>query len=584
MMWRSVARASYARHAARNVRITQNSKVLSYRILTLNQHFSTPVFPRTSPFGNPKFFSQYATNANSEPTNDGITYNSGGFDQDPNPFTLESEQSSVAFDEDSSSPSLESDSFHEKSDIHIDLDSFESNNADEACEIDLEKLEAVSSLLQGIVDGSLESSLDSLDLTLHEDFVVRVLETPHIPGEKLLSFFKWVWSKPEFPVTTRVVDTLVQVISGGLRKKEAYALWDLVNDIGEKENSVLNVEILNKLIALFSKLGKGKAGFEVFNKFGEFWCTPNEDTYYLMIEALYRRSFFDWAVSVSEKMLNAGSLPDNEKIGKIISWFCKGSKAKDAYLVYLLAKEKNKHPPQSSVNHLISSLCREDETVQLAIEMLEDLSGEMRKCAISSFSAVIRGLCRIKDVEGAKKLLSKMIDAGPPPGNAVFNSVINSLSKAGDMEEAKEVMKLMESRGLKPDVYTYSVIMSGYAKGGQMDDASEIFSEAKKKHSKLSPVTYHTLIRGYCKLEEFDKALKLLSEMKDFGVQPNTDEYNKLIQSLCLKALDWETAENLLVEMEENGLYLNGISRGLIRAVKELEEEGVETGEVTSEI
>lgn len=106
-------------------------------------------------------------------------------------------------------------------------------------------------------------------------------------------------------------------------------------------------------------------------------------------------------------------------------------------------------------------------------------------------------------------------------------------------------------------------------------------AEAKKKHSNLSPMTYHTLIRGYCKLEEFDKALKLLDEMKEHGVQPNADEYNKLIQSLCLKALDWGKAEKLLKEMKENGLHLNGITKGLIKAVKEMEEEEVRSAEVT---
>lgn len=175
-------------------------------------------------------------------------------------------------------------------------------------------------------------------------------------------------------------------------------------------------------------------------------------------------------------------------------------------------------------------------------------------------------------------MVFKMIAEGPPPGNAVFNSVISGYSKAGDLGEAIQIKKLMESRGLKPDVYTYTVMMSGYTNGGQMEEACKLLSEAKKKHSKLTPVTYHTLIRGYCKLEEFDKALKLLAEMKDFDVQPNVDEYNKLIQSLCLKALDWETAEKLLEEMKEKGLHLNGITKGLIRAVKEMEEEELVLG------
>jgi pentatricopeptide repeat protein len=87
---------------------------------------------------------------------------------------------------------------------------------------------------------------------------------------------------------------------------------------------------------------------------------------------------------------------------------------------------------------------------------------------------------------------------------------------------------------------------------------------------------YHTIIRGYCKLERFDEALELLTEMKDFGVRASADEYEKLIQSLCLKALDWERAEKLQEEMKEKGLHLKGITRALVTAVKETEKEAVE--------
>ena len=44
-------------------------------------------------------------------------------------------------------------------------------------------------------------------------------------------------------------------------------------------------------------------------------------------------------------MLNGESFPDGEQVGKIISWFCKKSKAKDAHIIKLLAKEKNKQLP-----------------------------------------------------------------------------------------------------------------------------------------------------------------------------------------------------------------------------------------------
>ncbi|TMW97528.1 hypothetical protein EJD97_005383 [Solanum chilense] len=463
-------------------------------------------------------------------------------------------------------------------------------------DLDLEKLETLLSLLQssGIIDGSIESSLEEIELSLNEELVVRVLETPYVPGENLISFFKWVLKKPEFVVTSKAVELLVTAIC--IQGRNVYALWDLVKEIGEKNKGILSDEILNELIALLSRLGKGKAAFEIFNKFGNLGCAPNADTYYFTIEALSRRSIYDWASTVCEKMLNADKLPGAEKVGKIVSFLCKGNKCRDAHLVYLSAKEKNINLPVSSIKLLISSLCRKDEGVKLAMEVLDEFPKEERKHAIKSFSHVINGLCRANDVTGekqlrsycsedieeAKNLLLKMIDAGPPPGNAVFNTVINALSKKGEMGEARKLLKVMEGRGLKPDVYTYSVIMSGYTKGGEMEEACKILNEAKKKHSCLSPVTFHTIIRGYCKLEQYDKALELLGEMKEYGVQPNADEYNKFIQSLCLKALDWTTAEKLLEEMKENGVHLNAITKGLIRAVKELEQEEVGTNEITA--
>ncbi|KAJ1386778.1 Tetratricopeptide-like helical domain superfamily [Sesbania bispinosa] len=311
---------------------------------------------------------------------------------------------------------------------------------EEVYQIDEEKLENAVSLLQNSSDGSLESSLDDMGLTLHQDFVIKVFETtPIVLGDNLMRFFKWAWNEKSFKENTPVVESLVVAIcSSGLRKKKIYSLWDLVKDIGEKENGVINVGILNELIISCSKLGKGKAALE------------------------------------------------------------------------------------------------ENETVQLALEMLNDIPGEKRKHAIKPFLAVVRALY------------------GPPPGNDVFNFVITAYSKVGEMGQAVEMMKLLESRGLKPDVYTYVVIASGYSNGGEMEEARKILEEAKKKHVKLSPVLYHTLIRGYCKIEQFDEALKLLTEMKDYGVRSSFDDYDKLIQSLCLKALDWEAAEKLQEETKEN--------------------------------
>ncbi|KAG5022919.1 hypothetical protein JHK82_018817 [Glycine max] len=139
------------------------------------------------------------------------------------------------------------------------------------------------------------------------------------------------------------------------------------------------------------------------------------------------------------------------------------------------------------------------------------------------------------------------------------------------MGKPVEMTSLRESTGCRPHVYTYTVLASrphvyAYSNGEDMEEAHKIFVEAKKKHVKLGHLMFHALIHGYCKL----------SLGARLWCRPSVDEYDKLIQSLCLKALDWEMAEKLHEEMKGSGLRLKCMMRGLIRAVKEMDKEVVE--------
>ncbi|ERN20282.1 hypothetical protein AMTRI_Chr06g200910 [Amborella trichopoda] len=448
----------------------------------------------------------------------------------------------------------------------------------DSIDINTEELQSVLSVLQSSLEGSLESKLDEMNLTLSDKFVAIVIGDPHVLGENLIGFFKWANKQSDFSPSIRVMNSLVQNISQKRRERDAHSLWNFIKEIAEKDQKLVNTEILNELICFFRALGKAKAGLEVFKKFRDFGCGYNADSYFSTIELLCCRRMFDDAWSICEEMLNSGYLPSSAKLGKLMACFCKGERAKDAHLIYLMSKEKKEFPPISSVHFLISSLSKVNETVNLASEILEDYPIEVRKKAIKPFSSVVRGLCRIGDMENAKILLFNMIDGGPPPGNAVFNFIINGYSKSGKPDEAIELLNLIENRGLRPDVYSYSVIMSSLVRSGRLDDACNLLNEAKKRHSVLTPVTYHILIRAYCNDGDFEKAISFLDEMKENGVHPNVDEYNKLIQSLCLNALDWRTAQKLLEEMTKAGLYPNAITRSLISAVKELEEEELASG------
>lgn len=485
---------------------------------------------------------------------------------------------------------------------------------------DDEEVARVCAAVESTPEDEIASTLADMTVDFNEPLLAAVLlAADQCSCKKLISLFNYAAKNNPTSKSLSNLEVLVSKLadSAEIDKADAYLLWDSIKEIGSVPGSV-STPLLNEMIAIFWKLEKSKAALEVFSKFDEFGCTPDSDSYYLVIEAARKKSLFRSACEVCEKMIGSACFPNGEKVGRILIYLCEGKKVKMAHSLYLAVKEKKIPVPKLALDFLVGALARNDETIGTALELLEEYQGESLKhagksfatvvhalCRVNkmedannllmrmvqleeykgeslknagkTFATVIHGLCRKKKLEDAKALLMRMVNVGPAPGNAVFNFVITALSKQGEMEDAKGLMRMMESQGISPDIYTYSVLMSGYAKGGMIDEAHDLLREAKKIHPKLNRVAYHILIRGYCKMEDFEKANECLKEMKKDGLQPNVDEYDKLIQSLCLKAMDWRRAEKLLEEMEDSGLCLRGISRSLITAVKELEGEEMQS-------
>ncbi|KAK8947761.1 Pentatricopeptide repeat-containing protein [Platanthera guangdongensis] len=506
-------------------------------------------YTRTFPaFLNPKFFSTATESTPEEGETSHATLDLG---RNPDFPSQEADRFSSKLDESDISPVA----FKVEQDEN-EIEETGEATADDVPVVNIDQLDSVVSILQSTLPQEIELSLNKLEeLSLTEEFVLRVFQDAHVSGENLVSFFRFAIKKEESVRTSTALHLLIQTISASdeIGKMEAYMLWDLIKDFVKMEGIVVT-EMLNQLISIFWKLGKAKAALEVFNKFSEFGCTPDGNSFYYTIESLGKKSMIDRAWSVCEKMLDSGNLPDSKILKNDI------------------------FPGTDALSYLIGSLCRNDEHVHLAMELLEDHPQKSLRYR-NNAALVVKSLTRMKDAKAAKSLLLRMIDSGPFPKKSTFNFVITLLCKDGEVEDAISLTKVMERGGLRLDVYTYSVIMSGFAKAGLMDEAFKIFCEAKKYHKVLTPVTYHILIRGFCKMEEYEKALECLKDSKEHGVQPNSDEYNKLIKTLCLKALDWRTAEKLSEEMKESGLHLEEATHSLIAAVKTLEEEQMEEDE-----
>ena len=405
------------------------------------------------------------------------------------------------------------------------------------------------------------------------------VETPKVSPHNLIHFIKWAFRSNSHLITTPVLESLVSAICHvptkfdvELRQNDILFLWDLLKHIGHSETGLLNTQILNQLLDSFGYVSDlGKTALQVFHKFEVFQCVPNQDSYIFTLEALFKTTscsadMLQQAASICQKIVLHPEtlLPDDgEIIGVLLDWSSKNNMIKEAYAIYLAAKEKRKTNPNWSLDldmlltrTMMNILCSKKETVYLALQMLIDFDileevehwEEGWKSILCN--KVVNALCRFEDFDAAKQLIFKMIEHGPLPypSQSVFDIIISACVKARETGRALEMVMLLESIGL----YTSNVLRIHSSDSFGMKEAGKILEEARKKDSKLIiALLYHSLIVGYCKLHNFDKALKLLTQMKNFGVScTNLDELHKLVHSLCLKAMDRKMTIVQLEEME----------------------------------
>ncbi|XP_056697084.1 pentatricopeptide repeat-containing protein At3g53700, chloroplastic [Spinacia oleracea] len=253
----------------------------------------------------------------------------------------------------------------------------------------------------------------------------------------------------------------------------------LIENLGEeKRNSnsnslgIVTTRILNKLINAFGYYEDDKSGIEILNKFPDFKCFPDLNSYSNVVFCARGSQSEAWELQMFQNIVNRlhygiqRDSVDDESVYWIIDMYCKLDKPKLAHAIYEAAKEKT---PPKSVHQLIHCLSKHDETLCLAVDMLAGLSTSAN--ATSAFSSVILGLCRKGHIEEAMQIAMGMLLEDQSPEFQAFYHLIISLCTAGNMEDALALLELREeqSGGLNPAAYR--LIVSGY---GRMEQANQM--------------------------------------------------------------------------------------------------------------
>ncbi|CAK8535933.1 unnamed protein product [Lathyrus sativus] len=334
----------------------------------------------------------------------------------------------------------------------------------------------------------------------------------------------------------------------------------------------------------------------VIDSFKAYNTDPTPKAYFFLIKTLTKNN----PLQFHEIPHILNHLEHNEKFESpefiflyLIRFYGFSDRVQDAVDLFFRIPRFRCTPTVCSLNLLLSLLCRKRECLKMVPDIL--LKSQQMKIRLeeSSFRVLIKGLCRIKRVDYAVKIMNCMIEDGYSLDDKICSLIISSLCeqnyltsaealfvwgnmrklgfcpgvmdctnmirflvKEGKGKDALEILNQLKEDGIKPDIVCYTIVLSGIVKEGDYVKLDELFDEILVLGLIPDVYTYNVYISGLCKQNNFDEALKIAVSMETLGCKPNVVTYNTLLGGLCMKG-DLGKAKRVMKEMRLKSVEMN---------------------------
>ncbi|TYG87822.1 hypothetical protein ES288_A13G245500v1 [Gossypium darwinii] len=252
-------------------------------------------------------------------------------------------------------------------------------------------------------------------------------------------------------------------------------------------------------------------------------------TYNKMMNVLSKnRQFITMSRLIEEMGANGVSTLDTFIIA--IKAFAAAKERRKAVMVFDLMKKYKYKVDVDIVNCLLDSLGR----VMLAREaqMLFEKLRDRFTPNLNSYTILLNGWCKVRNLMEAGKVWNEMIDKGFEPDVVAHNVMIDGLLRSRKMSDAAKLFEAMKSKGPSPNVRSYTIMIREFCKQGKMNFAIQYFEEMRGSGCLPDAAIYTCLITGFGNQRNMDVVFRLLKEMQEIGCPPDSQTYNALIKLL----------------------------------------------------
>ncbi|PKA55190.1 Pentatricopeptide repeat-containing protein [Apostasia shenzhenica] len=275
----------------------------------------------------------------------------------------------------------------------------------------------------------------------------------------------------------------------------------------------------------------------------------NPDTCNKMLGVLGKTRQFETMGSVLEEMGKDGLLSmDAFKIS--IKAFAAAREMKKCLGIFKLMKKYDLRSGLESFNCLLDSLAKAKlgkEAQQLFDKMKDQYKPDLR-----TYTVLLFGFCKTRNLLEAGRLWNEMLDSGFKPDIVAHNTMLEGLIRGHRRCEGIKLFELMKARGPAPNARTYTILIQDLCKAGKMEQAVGCFEEMLAAGIEPDVATYTCLIVGFGNARQMDKVSSWLSKMSQNGCPPDARTYNALIKLMTNRNMP-DDAVRIYKKMIKNG-------------------------------
>ncbi|XP_052200631.1 pentatricopeptide repeat-containing protein At3g62470, mitochondrial-like [Diospyros lotus] len=273
-------------------------------------------------------------------------------------------------------------------------------------------------------------------------------------------------------------------------------------------------------------------------------------TYNKMMLILGKARQFETMVAVLEEMGERGLLT-METFEIAIKAFAEARERKKAVGMFELMKKYNFRIGVDTVNCLLDALGR----AKLGKEgqlLFEKLKGRFTP-NLRTYTVLLNGWCRVKNLMEAGRVWNEMIDKGFKPDIVAHHTMLEGLVRCKKKSDAIKLFEVMKAKGPSPNARSYTILIRDLCKQMKMKEAVEYFEEMIDSGCEPDAAVYTCLITGFGNRRKVDKVYGLLKEMKEKGCPPDAQTYNALIKLMTNRQMP-DDAVRIYKKMIGSGL------------------------------